>query len=108
MGDNPTYQFAHLGIASPAHLFHRFAAIFGCARWQVFEEAGSAVTAETTACLACSIARKRGEDRPCDLYCIGPLRGLACAFEPSRTLEVTETLWEGTRCRFRLVEDKHP
>ena len=95
-------QLAQLGIRTPRELFERFAAIFGCAAWEVGEEADGAVLAETRSCLACAIARKRGGGRPCDLYCINPFRGLAAALQPARRLEVEGTLWEGGSCRFRL------
>ena len=95
-------QLAQLGIRAPAQLFERFSQIFGCARWEVREEADGAVSAETNTCLACAVARKRGAGRPCRLYCINPFTGLAGALNPARSLEVLETLWEGKRCRFRL------
>jgi hypothetical protein len=95
-------QLAQLGIRSPRELFERFAAIFGCARWELRELDGGAVEAETASCLACAIARKRGGGKPCELYCINPFRGLAQALSPARDLEVEETLWEGGRCRFHL------
>ncbi len=95
-------QLAQLGIRAPRELFERFAAIFGCAAWAVSETGDGGVLAETRTCLACAIARKRGAGRPCDLYCINPFRGLAAALQPSRTLQVEQTLWEGENCRFRL------
>jgi hypothetical protein len=95
-------QLAQLGVATPAELFRRFGAIFGCARWEITEEADGTVTAETASCLACAIAKKRGAGKPCDLYCVNPFRGLAGAMQPARALEVTETLWDGERCRFRV------
>jgi hypothetical protein len=95
-------QLAQLGIRSPRELFERFAAIFGCARWELRELPGGAVEAETRTCLACAIAKKRASGRPCELYCINPFRGLAAALSPARALEVQETLWEAERCRFRL------
>lgn len=95
-------QLAQLGIRTPRELFERFAAIFGCAAWEVGEEVDGAVPAETRTCLACAIARKRGGGRPCDLYCINPFRALAAALQPARRLEVEGTLWEGGSCRFVL------
>ncbi len=95
-------QLAQLGIGSPRELFERFRELFGCAQWVVTERGDGAVSAETTSCLACAIAKKRGSGRPCDLYCVNPFRGLAQAFQPARRLSVDETLWEGTRCRFRI------
>jgi hypothetical protein len=95
-------QLTQLGIRTPRELFERFSAIFGCARWEVREEADGAVSAETRTCLACAVARKRGAGRPCALYCINPFTGLAACLSPARRLQVQETLWEGERCRFRL------
>jgi len=95
-------QLSQLGIHAPRELFERFAAIFGCARWEVRELDGGAVEAQAGTCLACAIAKKRGGGRPCELYCLNPFRGLARALSPARDLQVEETLWEGGRCRFRL------
>jgi len=95
-------QLAQLGIRTSRELFERFAEIFGCASWVVEEKPSGGVLAQTRGCLACAIAKKRGEGRPCDLYCINPFRGLAAALQPPRHLEVEETLWEGGSCRFRL------
>jgi hypothetical protein len=95
-------QLTQLGIHAPRELFERFAAIFGCARWEVRDLEDGAMVAETQSCLASAIARKRGGGRPCELYCINPFRGLAQALSPSRALQVEETLWEGAHCRFRL------
>ena len=91
-------QLAQLGIKTPAELFQRFGAIFGCAKWVVTEESGGTVTAQTSSCVACAIAKRRGGGKPCDLYCINPFRGLTGALQPARTLEVSETLWDGQRC----------
>ena len=95
-------QLTQLGIRTPRELFERFSAIFGCARWQIQEEADGAMSAETRACLACAVARKRGAGKPCALYCINPFTGLVRALSPARSLQVQETLWDGERCRFRL------
>lgn len=95
-------QLAQLGITAPRELFERFGAIFGCAAWTVHEEPNGGVLAETTSCLACAIAHKRGAGKPCELYCINPFRGLAAALAPSRALDVQETLWEGSRCVFTV------
>jgi hypothetical protein len=95
-------QLVQLGIRAPRELFERFAAIFGCARWELAEEEGGAVRAEARSCLDCAIARKRGGGKPCELYCINPFRALAGALSPARKLAVEETLWEGGRYRFRV------
>jgi hypothetical protein len=95
-------QIAQLGITTPRQLFERFSTVFGCARWTVVEEYGGATVAETAGCLACTIAKKRGSGKPCELYCINPFRALAGALSPAKNLEVVETLWDGARCRFRL------
>jgi hypothetical protein len=93
-------QLAQLGIRTPRELFETFGSTFGCAQWSVSEGRDGGTSAETRGCLACAIAKKRGGGRPCDLYCINPLRALAGALPPGHTLTVEETLWEGSRCRF--------
>jgi hypothetical protein len=95
-------QLALLAIGTPRELFERLGAVFGCAQWGVSGEPGGATVAETRACLACAIAKKRGGGRPCEMYCINPVRCLASAMTPSQRLVVEQTLWQGDRCRFRL------
>jgi hypothetical protein len=95
-------QLAQLGIRTPAELFARFMAIFGCTKWEVTEDADGAVSAECGSCLACAIAKRRGSGKPCDLFCINPFKGMAQAMQPARALRVDETLWEGKRCRFQM------
>jgi len=93
-------QLAQLGVQTPAEIFLKFASVFGCADWQVTENADGSAAAVTKTCLACGIAKTRGGGKPCQLYCINPFRGLAAALSPSRALDVQETLWEGKECRF--------
>lgn len=95
-------QLAQLGIGSGPQLFTQFAELFGCAAWKVEAEEGGATRAETSTCLACAIAKRRGGGRPCELYCINPFKGLAAALPEKARLEVEETLWEGSKCLFRL------
>jgi hypothetical protein len=95
-------QLAQLGIGTPAELFRRFSQIFGCASWRIVEAADGSMTAESTGCLACAIAKKRGSGEPCRLSCINPFRGMLQAMRPARALIAEETLWDGKRCLFRV------
>lgn len=96
-------QLARLGITTPASLFTRFMEVFGCARWAIEEEDGGTTIATARSCLACGIAKRRGAGKPCELYCINPFRALLAAMTPAARLEVDETLWDGTRCLFRVL-----
>lgn len=99
-------QLARLGITTPASLFARFMEVFGCARWTIQEEDGGATTAVARSCLACGIAKRRGEGKPCELYCINPFSALVAALAPAARLVVDETLWNGTRCLFRVLREQ--
>jgi hypothetical protein len=94
-------QLTRLGITDPEGLFSTFSSIFGCAQWSM-EKRGEVFYARTSACLACALAKKLGTKAPCDIFCINPFIGLAKALPESKTLEVRETLWEGSACLFEL------
>lgn len=94
-------QLKQLEINSPEELFESFSRIFGCIEWNMSKD-GNAISACGNSCLLCSIAKKMGTAQPCHIYCINPFRALAEALNPSFSLEVCETLWEGEKCRFVL------
>jgi hypothetical protein len=95
-------QMTQLGIRAAGDIFTVLSEIFGCAAWVVEEsEAGARGVTET--CLACAVAKKRGEGRPCSLYCINPFEAYVGALDSPARLVVEETLWEGNRCVFSVI-----
>jgi hypothetical protein len=95
-------QLTQLCIRSSVELFERFSSIFGCAQWNVTDTGGGSVIAQTSTCLACAIAKKRGGGRPCDLYCINTFQALLASLSPAKRLVVEDTLWSWECCHFRI------
>ncbi|NVO21249.1 MAG: L-2-amino-thiazoline-4-carboxylic acid hydrolase [Bacteroidetes bacterium] len=94
-------QLEQLAIHSPEELFDTFSQLFGCVEWKL-EKKEDCLDALAYGCLLCTMAKKKGTPRPCNMYCIQPLEALASAFETSWNLQVIQTLWEGNRCHFHL------
>lgn len=98
-------QLKQLGITNASELFTKFSEIFGCIEWKVSSTEES-ISATGESCLLCSISKKMGTAQPCHMYCINPFKSLAKALEPSLTLQVKETLWDGNKCDFELKKEK--
>ncbi len=96
-------QRVQMGIETPEQLLRTSSDIFGCITWDV-TVGHDTVTGEGSSCLLCAIAKKRGIARPCHMYCINPMTAMAATLEPSCTLTVRETLWDGDRCRFEIAK----
>jgi hypothetical protein len=64
---------------------------------------GTDYLAEGNSCLLCAISKKMNTAKPCDMYCINPMRSLLKNLEPGYRLMVDKTLWESDQCRFRLT-----
>jgi hypothetical protein len=96
-------QLAQLGVNSPAELFEKFFEIFGCIKWKVDDSPGK-VIAIGDRCLLCAIAKKMEVAQPCSLYCINPFNALTAEMKPRWTLFVNETLWDGKKCEFELIQ----
>jgi hypothetical protein len=90
-------QLMQLGVKTVPALYTVFSDLFGCAGWSV-EETSDGWEAVTPSCLLCALAKKQGAPQPCGPFCINPFTAFAEAL--GHRLEVTETLWDGNRCRF--------
>jgi hypothetical protein len=87
-----------LGITEAAGVPTALSEIFRCADWKVTPmDAGFA--AETRACMLCAIAKNTGGACPCRISCLDPMEGMIRGLDPSLSVSVFETLWEGKTCR---------
>jgi hypothetical protein len=94
---------AQMGVREPREVFTRLAEIFDCADWTVVEAAdGFAATASR--CLLCALAKRMGTPSPCRICCLDPMEGMVCGLAPEACVEVEETLFDGDRCRVRVVQ----
>jgi hypothetical protein len=95
-------QLAQLGFKTPEELFRGFSEVFGCIDWKM-SLSGTDYLAEGNSCLLCAISKKMNTAKPCDIYCINPMRSLSKNLEPGYRLMADKTLWESDQCRFRLT-----
>jgi hypothetical protein len=86
------------GVSEPSQVPVFLSDVFRCADWKA-EKTGAGFTAETKSCVLCAIAKKMGGARPCEIYCIHPMEGMITGLDPSLRVTVTETLWDGQKCR---------
>lgn len=98
-------QLAQLQITTPAEIFRLYSKVFGCISWDL-EEAEEKVTARGHSCLLCAIAKKMDLPKPCNIYCINPVRAQVETIDGEYRLEVASTLWESDMCEFD-VTNKH-
>jgi hypothetical protein len=93
-----------LGINESARVPTDLSEIFRCADWKVTpRDAGFA--AETRTCMLCAIAKKTGGARPCRISCLDPMEGMIRGLDPSLSVSVSETLWEGSMCRLEARQE---
>jgi len=92
-------QLAQLQISTPAGVFNTFSEVFGCISWDL-EEREEKLTARGQTCLLCAIAKKMNLPRPCNIYCINPVRAQVESLEGGYRLNVESTLWESDKCEF--------
>ena len=95
-------QLAQLDIRTPGELFKTFSSIFGCISWNI-EEKPELTKATGTSCLLCAIAKKMDLPKPCNMYCINPVRALAEGISEKNQLNVISTLWESDKCEFEVI-----
>lgn len=92
---------ANFGITSPEDVFTALGTAFGCTTWTVTPR-GDGVEAETGSCLLCALAKQKGADSPCRLYCLDPIVGMVKGLDPGAEMKVHETLWNGSACRVEV------
>jgi len=93
-------QLKQLSIDDLESVYTKFKEIFGCADWHVKKE-GKTITAETSKCMLCAIAKKQGSCQPCKPFCINPFAAYAKSL--GYELNVRETLWDGGTCVFENI-----
>ena len=98
-------QLAQLNIRTPGELFKTLSGIFGCISWNI-EEEPELTKATGTSCLLCAIAKKMDLPKPCNMYCINPVRALAEGISEGNQLNVISTLWESDKCEFEVISNK--
>lgn len=98
-------QLTQLNIRTPEELFETFSGVFGCIFWNVEERPGL-TKAIGTSCLLCAIAKKMDLPKPCNMYCINPVRALAEGISEENQLNVISTLWETDKCEFEVISNK--
>ncbi len=98
-------QLAQLQISTPAEIFKMYSEVFGCISWNI-EETEDKLTARGHSCLLCSIAKKMNLPKPCNIYCINPVRAQAESLEGGFRLNVASTLWESDKCEFVVTGNR--
>ena len=98
-------QLAQLQISTPAEIFKMYSEVFGCISWNI-EETEDKLTARGHSCLLCSIAKKMNLPKPCNIYCINPVRAQAESLEGGFGLNVASTLWESDKCEFVVTGNR--
>ena len=98
-------QLAQLQISTPAEIFKMYSEVFGCISWNI-EETEDKLTARGHSCLLCSIAKKMNLSKPCNIYCINPVRAQAESLEGGFRLNVASTLWESDKCEFVVTGNR--
>lgn len=100
-------QIQVFDIKSIDDLYNMINEIYGFANWEIDNFNENEIEAVTSTCILCEIAKKRGIEKPCDLFCINYLKIFLhkLGFE----LVVNKTLWYNIECYFvhrKLKEEK--
>jgi len=98
-------QLAQLQISTPAEIFKMFSEVFGCISWDI-EQTDDKLTARGNSCLLCAIAKKMNLPKPCNIYCINPVRAQAESLDGGYRLNVGSTLWESDKCEFVVIRNQ--
>ena len=98
-------QLAQLQISTPGEIFKMFSEVFGCISWDI-EETDDKLTARGNSCLLCAIAKKMNLPKPCNIYCINPVRAQAESLDGGYRLNVGSTLWESDKCEFVVIRNQ--
>lgn len=88
---------AQMSITSQQDVFTVLSDIFGCANWEI-ADSKNGFTAEASACMLCSLAKRMGAESPCHIYCLDPMEAMVKGIDDSSNFTVHETLWEGQKC----------
>lgn len=96
-GQTAPYLLAQLGISTVEGVFSSLSNIFGCADWKV-EHDGSGYNAVATTCKLCALSKKMGGASPCKGWCLDPMIAMIKALESKATVDVEQTLMNGSSC----------
>jgi hypothetical protein len=96
-----------LGLTDPSQVPVVLSAVFRCADWKA-ERVETGFVAETRTCMLCGLSKKMGGARPCEIYCLHPMEGMIRGIDPSIAVTVTETLWDGQKCRLEARRTAAP
>lgn len=94
---NGKMRAAQMGITEKQDVFAVLSDIFGCANWET-TDAEYGFTAEASACMLCSLAKRMGAESPCNIYCLDPMEAMVKGMDDNANFTVQETLWEGQKC----------
>ncbi|SKC89452.1 L-2-amino-thiazoline-4-carboxylic acid hydrolase [Maledivibacter halophilus] len=89
------------GITKPEDVFKRLSDIFNCAFWEL-EYCNDGFEANSKSCKLCTYAKKMGTEAPCNMYCLHPMEGMIKGIDPKLKFKVSETLWEGEKCKVKV------
>lgn len=92
---NGAMKASQMGINFKEEVFTKLRDLFGCANWVVDNEKK---IAKATGCMLCSIAKKMGSEKPCNLYCLDPMEGMVKGLNSKSKFDVKTTLWESNEC----------
>ena len=91
-----------LNIRKPEEVFTVLAEITNCAGWEK-AEGPEDVVMETEYCQLCALAKRLATGCPCYIYCLHPMEGMVKSLDSGSNFIVEETLWNGAKCRVRIV-----
>ena len=94
-----------MGITDPRQVFTTLSGIFECADWTV-TDTPEGFSATCHSCMLCGMAKKKGSQSPCHLYCLDPMEDMIKALDPGLVFTVQETLFKGTRCQVAVAHHK--
>jgi hypothetical protein len=90
-------KVSQLQVENEKDIFNKLNNLFGCANWEV-TESKSKITATTSTCFLCNIAKKMNTSSPCKLFCLDPMMVLIKGLHQDNEFVVKETMWDTNRC----------
>jgi len=90
-----------LGIKKAEDVFTVSEEVFNCAKWEIVKTE-SGFIAITKFCKLCSLCKKNGTDKPCDIYCLNPFEGMIKGINKAYGFDILKTLWDNTECKIQI------
>ncbi len=91
-----------LNIQSPEEVFTALSEITNCAVWEK-ADSPEGIVMETGSCQLCALAKRFAAGCPCHVYCLHPMEGMVKGLDSGYRFIVEETLWDGAKCRVRVI-----